>query len=380
MEEINNSVAQKPKGLWPGERMFASDIKYWHIAGAVWFLGLVLLSAFLWKISALVIFSYLLAFLTWLVLCVQVVKEKERAKPVLLGNIGKKISFGAVLVLFPLEKLIRFPTDVQQISLTEAEGGAGIQTKAGVDESKRPLPSIVLPVEPVANFRWPSDDNDLTEAIKNAPPPDDEAALKDVLEEPILDVIRTVGGQETYLWVLQNRTEFADKVNKALLVEGSENLNDAKKALARLIRFARLRDFAVSFKHMKIPEELKKQQVEEASAIHKGEAAKIVKIKEGQGKAEAEAILRTAILDVLVDKKYKDVAVMLEQMKALVDASQGSKATFVIPADILTALGSALGGSPEKTLGMSEEQLKAFAAPILAKILKEQSKKQKKRG
>lgn len=421
MEE-NKSESKKPEGLWPGERIFASDIKYWCIAFTLWFLGLILLSALLWKISVLVIVSYLFALLTWLALCVQVVKEKERAKPVLFGVIGKVISYGAVLVLFPFEKLIRFPTSVRQISLASA----GIQTKAGETEVfgedgktiKKPVPSIVLPVEPVVNFRWPSDDNPpignpegesaLTAAIKNAPSPEDEEALKDIFEEPILDVIRTVGGQKTFLWVLQNRTEFAAEVNKALelsaeekevfdnpkkdKVKGEDKSSvDPEKALAQLIYLARLRNVTVSFKHMKLPEVLQKQQEEEAAAIHKGEAAKIIKIKEGEaskqvkilegeGTARAEAVVRTAILDVLVDEKYKNVAVMLEQMRALVAASKDSKATFVIPADILTALGSALGGSPEKTLGMSEKQLKIFAAPIIAQVLREQLKKQEKGG
>lgn len=378
MEEVNDSVAKKPKGLWPGERMFANDPKYWVIAGVIWLLGWALLSALLWKISAPVTVSYVLAFLTWLLLCAQVVKEKEMAKPVLFGVIAKKISYGLVLVLHPFEKLIRFPTEVRQISLNKA----GIQTKAEEQDKER-VPRIVLPVEPVVNFRWSSDDDDLTESIKNAPSPDDEEALKNIFEEPILDVIRTVGGQETYLWVLQNRTVFADKVNQELDVktkESSDNLNIKEKALVKLIRLARLRDITVSFKHMDMPEELKAQQEAEAAAIHKGEAAKIITIKQGEGTARAEAVVRTAILDVLVDEKYKNIAVMLEQMRALVAASQAGKATYVIPADILTALGSALGGAPERTLGMSREQLKVFATPILEQLLKEQLLKQGKGG
>ncbi|MBU4142198.1 hypothetical protein KKE99_05015 [Patescibacteria group bacterium] len=413
--EKKDSSAQKPKGLWPGERMFASDLKYWFIACALWFLGLVLLSALLGKISALVIISYAIAFLAWLLLlCVRTIPENMRAKPVLFGVIGKKVSWGSTMVLAPFEKLILFPTGIQQINLTgkgkkdkkdekdeEKKTGAGIQTEAGEimvpgedGKSVRKLvPSIMLPVAPVLNFRWPSNDDDLTESIKNAPPPDDLDALKDIIEEPTLDIVRTVGGKETYLWILRNRTELAGKVNKALKLtekearafdnpnEDKETSNDLNKALAQLIHLTRIRNITVSFKHMNPDKELLKQQVEEAAAIYKGEAARIIKVKEGEaskrvkelegeGTAYAEAKVRTAILDVLVSKKYEEVAVLLEKLKAFTAASQTGKTTVVVPSDILNMLGSSLGGSPEKKLGISQEQIGLIIAQAVNEYMK----------
>lgn len=347
---------------WPGERVFAAELKYWFLVLVLWFLGWITLVISLQKFSAVITISYIVLFIVWLVTTTpQTVKEKERAKPIFLGMIEKKVSFGAVLVLRPFEKLIRYPTDIQQITLAPA----GIQTKQGTDPQGRPLPTITLPVTAVVNFRWPSKDNDLTECIKNAPSPDDIEALQNIIEEPILDVIRTVGGTEgDYLWISQQRTIFAEKVNKMIL---------KKKAIAHLIRLARLRDFTVSFKHIDPPDELKKQQVAEAAAHYKGEAAKIEIIKQGEGTARAEAIVREAILDVLTAEKYKEIAMRVEGMRTLTQTAQGSKSTYVIPAELVTSVGAALGG-PEK-VGMSKEQLRQFIVPILTQIIEEQLKK-----
>lgn len=419
--EKNNSRAKKPQGLWPGERMFAADKRYWFIAGALWFLGLILLSYLLGKISVLVTVSYMIAFLAWFFLFApKTIPENMRAKPVFFGVIGKKISWGTVEVLTPVEKLILFPTGVQQINLTgkgkkeknekdedekDKKIGAGILTAAGIAKIpigdgkfvEKQVPSILLPVEPVLSFRWPSDDDDLTEAIKNAPPPDDLDALKDQLEEPVLDIIRSVGGKETYIWLLRNRDELAAKVNEALRLteeeakafDSPENnkaieiSTDPKKALAQLIHLMRLRNMTVSFKHMNLHEELLKQQVEEAAAIHKGEAAKIIKIKEGEaskrvkelegeGKAYAEAKVRTAILNVLTSKKYADVAMRLEGMKAFVDASQGGKGTIIFPTELLNALGGLLGSKSSNNVledlgkaGITQEKLAQLIAAAL---------------
>lgn len=415
--EANSSSAQKPQGLWPGERMFAADIRYWFIAGMLWFLGLVLLSALLGKISALVIVSYLIAFLAWLLaFAFKTIPENMRAKPVLFGVIGKKVSWGSTMVLAPFEKLILFPTGVQQLELTgtgrrdknqdeddEKKIGAGIQTKAGTtpilldDGTKveKQVSAIILPVSPVLNFRWPSDDDDLTEAIKNAPSPDDLEALLDKIEEPVLDVIRSVGGKQTYVWLLQNRDLLASQVNDALRLteeeakafdnpeknKVSQGPVDSKKALAQMIHLMRLRNMTVSFKHMDLHKTLMNAQIEEASAIHlaeaaktkkikDGEASKRVKILEGEGDAYAAAKLRIDILNVLVDEKYKDVAVLLEKLKAFTEASQTGKTTVVVPSDILNMLGSSLGGSPEKKLGMSQEQIGLIIAQAVNEYLK----------
>ncbi|MBU4338025.1 hypothetical protein KKB43_05240 [Patescibacteria group bacterium] len=407
--EKKDSSAQKPKGLWPGERMFAADTRYWFIVFALWFLGLVLLSALLGKISALVIISYAIAFLAWLLLfCARTIPENMRAKPVLLGVIGKKVSWGTVEVLTPFEKLILFPTGVQQVNLTgkskkddenkdlkEKKTGAGILTKAGFEEIKLEdgaivkiqVPSILLPVEPVLNFRWPSDDDDLTEAIKNAPSPDDLESLRDKIEELILDILRSVGGKRTYVWLLQNRDLLAAEVNEALrLTEAEANEFDSpknnkveiiavspKKALAQMIHLMRLRNMTVSFKHMDLHKDLLDAQIAEASSIHRGEAAKKILKLEGEGKAYAEAAVRTAILDVLTSEKYANVAMRLEGMKAFVDASQGGKGTIIFPTELLNALGGLLGsksssnvlGDLEKA-GITQEKLAQLVAAVLA--------------
>lgn len=416
----NGSSAQKPKGLWPGERMFAEDISYWALAFVLWFLGLIFLNILAGKISMPVILLWVVVALVYLsIFASQTIPENMRAKPVFFGVIGKKISWGTVLVLKPKGKLILFPTGPQQITLTGGavekdakKTGAGIQTTAGwavvefkdekgvMQKVRKWVSEIVLPVRPVLNFRWPSDDDDLTEAIKNAPPPDDLVALEDKIGELVLDIIRSIGGKYTYIWLLQNRDLLADEINEALklTVEEAKEFDDpandvagqapanSKKALAQMIHLMRLRNPTVSFKDMDLHQKLLDAQIEEAAALHKGEAERIILVKqgegtkekikfEGEGTAYAEALVRTKILDVLTSEKYKNVAVLLEQLKAFTEASKTGKTTLIVPSGILDTLGSTLGKVTGKKDGMSSEEIVAMVMPMLKKMLDEKEGK-----
>lgn len=415
----NGSSAQKPKGLWPGERMFAEDPIYWTLAGVLWFVLLIILNILAGKISILVSILWVGAALMYLSMFAgETIPEYMRAKPVFFGVIGKKISWGTVLVLKPKGKLILFPTGPQQITLTggavekdATKTGAGIQTTAGwaeieykdekgaIQKVRKWVSEIVLPVKPVFNFRWPSDDDDLTEAIKNAPPPDDLVALEDKIGELILDIIRSIGGKYTYIWLLQNRDLLADEINEALklTVEEAKEFDDpandvagkapanSKKALAQMIHLMRLRNPTVSFKDMDLHQKLLDAQIAEAAAVHTGEAARIILEKEGegskkkieyigQGTAYAEALLRSKILDVLTTEKYEKVAVLLEQLKAFQEASKTGKATVILPSGMLDMLGSSLGKVSGKE-NMSAEEIIAMVMPMLKKMLDEQGKK-----
>lgn len=413
-ETENGAVVsyERPKILgieWPGERIFATDVKYWYVIGMLWVLGWIGISLSLGKASGLVTFVYLLAVLTWLLLfCVKTLLQNYRAKPVFAGVIGKKVSYGTVLILWPFEKLILFPTGVQQINLTgkskkdkrendkDEKIGAGILTSAGLEEIligegkfiERQVPRILLPVNPVLNFRWHSDDAVLTESIKNAPPPDDLDELNNQIGEAALDIIRSEGGKETFVWLLQNRDAFAGKINEALRLteeeakvfdnpetnKASEVSTNPKKALAELIHLMGLRNLTVSFSHMELHSDLIKAFNAEASAVHTGEASKIILRLEAEGKAYAEAVVRTAILDVLVKKEYKDVSVLLEQLKTFAEASKTGKTTVVVPSGILDTLGSSLGKVSGKE-SMSAEEIVAMVMPMLKKMLDEKEGK-----
>ncbi len=395
---------------WPGERIFAADIGYWYVALLLWVLGWIVTSVFMGKLSGLVTFVYALAFLTWISLfCVKTLLQNYRAKPVFAGVIGKKVSYGTVLILWPFEKLIMFPTGVQQINLTglgkkdtdkmddkDKKTGAGILTSAGLEKIpigdgkfvEKQVPRILIPVKPVLNFRWHSKDTVLTESIKNAPPPDDLDELNNQIGEAALDIIRSEGGKETFVWLLQNRDAFAAKINEALRLtekeaelfdnpeinKASDTSTNPKKALAELIHLMGLRNLTVSFSHMVLHDDLLKALIDEASAIHKGEASKIILKLEAEGKAYAEAVVRTAILDVVIDKRYKDVSVLLEQLRAFTEASKTGKTTVVVPSGILDMLGSSLGKVSGKD-SMSKEEIVAMVMPTLQQLVKEQARR-----
>lgn len=112
-------------------RLFASNPLIWYVVIALWiWIGFLLTRYF--NYSFWVVAGYLLLFIGWFVNCYQIIKEDERAKPIFLGGIGKVIGSGPTFILWPAEKLLRYPTGVQQVSF----GTAGILTASGPSNSE----------------------------------------------------------------------------------------------------------------------------------------------------------------------------------------------------------------------------------------------------
>lgn len=325
-------------------RLMSAPKWAWSIVLSLWFLGgICLLRTF-----PLALLGYLALFVGWLYWDFLIVREDERAKPIFLGKIQKVIGSGPVFILRPLEKLRIYPTGVQQITFAQA----GILTK-----TKDKLQQVVLPVIPVLNFQWPWNDEELTMAVRNAPPPT-KKGLKELvnqLEEPFLDLVRSVGGQLSYEEISQKRLEFAQTVTEQLIT--SEHL-------IRLIGLFRLKNNTVSMKHIELPDNLKTALAKRAAALAEGEAEGIKERETRFGIAEGEYKIRRRILDVI--KEYPESGMSVEALITLRETVKTGKAAYlVMPQQVYNVLSRALGAPAEQVIsGISDKQFNELVAKL----------------
>lgn len=328
--------------------------------GVLSWIGMLLLWALLGYIlgsfSKLVIIGYIVLFIGWLSKAINIVGESERAESIFVGRIIKKIGSGLTLIVYPLEILRRYPTGVQQLEMA----AAGIQTKREIMEIKNEagkvlekitISEIILPVTPIFNFQWPHKHEDLIATIRNAPRPDNLIELIDKIEEPLLDIVRTAGGQRNYIWLQQNRVPFAEEVTELL---------KQHKDLAAMINLFRLKNITVSFKHIDVPETIKTGQTTEAAARHIGAADRIKEREKRIGVGEGEKAIRESLASMLVDPRFKEIGLNLEAMITLREMAREGKTTYaLVPQTVYGALSRALGGPAEQMIGgLSEKEFK----------------------
>ena len=341
--DINRSDIEVPPSK-DASRILTAPLWVWTVILSTWFvIGLILLK------YPLALLGYIVLSIGWLVYSFQVVSEKERAKPVFLGQIGELVGSGPVFVLQPLEKLARYPTEVQQITFAHA----GILTK-----KEGEITPVLLPVIPVLNFQWPWKNKELTLAIRNAPSPTVKGLeeLKDQIEEPFLDIVRTVGGRHTYEWIAQNRVQFAEEVTEEL---------KKSRDLTGLIELFQLKNTTISMKHIEIPEIVKTGLETEAAALPTSRATKIQEKEKRFGIAEGEEEIRRRMAKVI--SEYPDIGMNLEALITLRESMATGKAGWIImPQEVSGALSKSLGGIPiEKAIsGMSDKQFKKLVEMI----------------
>lgn len=303
--------------------------------------------------SKFVLIGYIILFIGWLSKAANIIKEDERAESIFMGRIIKLIGSGLTLIVYPLETLRRYPTGVQQLEMATA----GIQTKREVLEIKNEagkvlekvtIPEIILPVTPIFNFQWPWVHRDLVVAIRNAPKPDNLKEVINKIEEALLDIVRTAGGQKNYLWLQQNRVPFAEEVT-ALLKQ--------HKDLAGMINLFRLKNITVSFKHIDLPPSIKAGQEAEAASRHLGAADRTKEREKRIGVGEGEKFIREALASMLVDERFRKIGLNLEAMITLREMAKEGKTTYaLVPQAVYGVLSKALGGPADQAIGALTEQ------------------------
>lgn len=303
--------------------------------------------------NKLVFIGYAILFIGWLSKAANIIREDEKAESIFLGKIIKMIGSGLTLTVYPFETLRRYPTGVQQLEMATA----GIQTKREILEIKNgagkvlekiTISEIILPVTPIFNFQWPWTHEDLVTAIRNAPRPDNLKELINRIEEALLDIVRTAGGQKNYLWLQQNRVPFAEEVT-ALLKQ--------HKDLAGMINLFRLKNVTVSFKHIDLPAAIKAAQEAEAASRHTGTAQRTVEREKRIGIGEGDRYIREALASMLTDKRFRSIGLNLEAMITLREMARDGKTTYaLVPQAVYGVLSKALGGPADQAIGALSEQ------------------------
>lgn len=184
-------------------------------------------------------------------------------------------------------------------------------------------------------FRWSSNKSGMHNAVKRAPNPHDMAGLKSYIGKIVNDIMRQVGGSKA--WAEMVRMGYAvDRIQEELdgtgiIVTRVLNLNTT---LPRTIGNT-----------MTLPEE----------AMYK---------------ANAEVIIRKAIIALLADDKTGALAMKLEMMRTIrSSAAAGHMTDLGFPSQIYRAIESCLGGRPaEQTLDMTKAELNKSIEKAIRKV------------
>lgn len=285
----------------------------------------------------------------WWFLGLQVMSTDERGVKTLLGKEYATVESGLRWIPFLLGKILRYPTSIYPLDFPKP---AGIVTRAGkardadgnILSNGRDYGPVTLDATISMLFEFPKGD-DLLRTAKLLPPPTNKEAYIDLFEEPVLDQVRTNGGDEVWINLVQRRAHFAKKVLDSLK-------NDPDGVVGKLLRESGLTSVKMAIKHLQFPEgfmqsisaqekaELDRRGIEITA---RGERKK--RVLEGEG----AAIAKKNMLDVI--RKHPE-NIQGQALLTLIEMAQGPATTiFPLSTDLTNVLGGILkrGGPSEGT-------------------------------
>lgn len=284
----------------------------------------------------------------WLVLGISIIKENERAVAVLLGAPYKALESGPRWIPLFIGKIVRYPSGKVPLEMPTF---AGIVTKAGRYEGEDFGPANVK-AQVVVYFNYPIGD-ELLKAVKQLPPPEDKAAMIDLFEEPLLEVVRNEGGKQTWFQLSRERSRFSNLITEAI------NDGSTPSGINRLVNETGLVDVEVSVKHLDVPESIllklddqEEARLERAGIKIRAEAERDRLKVVGEGIANA----KKQLIDVLTEKPEN---VQAQALLTLIEMAQGP-ATTIFP--ISTNLTDVLSNITGRSMGSSEQIAQAFHA------------------
>lgn len=225
-------------------------------------------------------FSLLLLFSVWYLCGFNSAREDERVVKIFFGKPYAVAESGIYWIPFLLARVRRYTTKVVELNFVkrDAEGNVvinadGKEASAGGFISKKDhgVGSVNIGVTISFRFNWPKDENKLFTCVKMLPDPERLDQLTDIFQEVILDEVRAVGCQMTYVEIMADRRDFAEKILK--------QAKDKKGLVSR----SKIADVRVIINHIDIPKEV-------LDAIGKEESSRLtaagaIKVAEGEGKS-----------------------------------------------------------------------------------------------
>lgn len=357
------------RGAWLA---FIPNFGVWLLIWIVMAVSLVILSAIFGLIGLAVGIFTFSAFHYY---CFEKTGKKERSISEFQERLDNVYESGPALVLKPFWSLpqdLRYPTGVLQLEFETSAGAvtaAGKYKDPGEHGKEEDYESTVLGIKPVLYYMWPVKRNDLLVAVKNAPAPNDIAGLKDLFEEDILDVVRTIGGGKVWKDIMQNRLAFRDGATELL-----------RNRIDYIINLTRLKPLALVIKHADIAQKLKDEITSKEIARYEGGAMRIKEREKRIGIAEGEAEIRNAIMAIHIKPEYQKIAMDIERNITIRQSAGEGKTTYLaFPSEIYSALGSFGGKSPAETMGVSQAVLDKMIAKAVLKVIDQQAKRRKQR-
>lgn len=268
------------------------------------------------------------------------VDTTERAVKIFIGYPYATAESGLRWIVPFLGSLDKRPTTIQELEFPHE---AGIITRSGKARDAdgkeitngRGYGSTTIGAKVSLLFQYPKGDA-LIKSVINLPAGRDE--LINLFEEPVLDQVRTVGGDEVWINLVQRRAHFAKQVLASIK-------KDEDGVLSKLLFESGLdNSVQIAIKHLVIPEELKKAvnaqetaEQERAGTVISADAERQKLELEGQGRAQA----KKKLLDVIREHPENKQA---QALLTLIEMAQGPATTiFPLSTDLTNVLGQTLG-------------------------------------
>lgn len=287
----------------------------------------------------MLLISILVFLIGWLLFCLEIIREDERAVKIQLGKIIGVYESGLHLKIWPIEWFLKISTKQQMkdFEIKDVVTAPGI-TEGRLSKEEKDLlgkkgeghlhGAARLPlIEGTIFWFWPSQKNDtdgekLIGLIKEVP----IGVIGEFFERAIIDATRTVFGRHTWRECIEEREKITAKI-ETILQEPDSPFSKAGISEEMM---------NIVFTEIQLPEQLK-------NALEAPEAARLAAVaKENEGKGikeyrkqeglgQAEAI--RAIADAMAEKGEDGLAI--QALDALKEMAQGPGNTFFEVPDFL---------------------------------------------
>ena len=247
----------------------------------------------------------------------RMIEPNEMAVRVLLGIPLRVEKFGLIFIVWPLEKLVIYPTKAVRFEFPDFE----VITSAGKYDSRHYEKLTVTIKRPTLCFQWPNDKN-LLQTYKNLPEPREVEKLQKEFEDIVVNTLRSHYSVFTWRQISKSpQTVYSDVL--AALRESGDMTNPFFRG--------RVKPLEVSVKEVSLPPEITEAINRPEAARSRAEETVVI----AKGEAAARRVLFNAIRQGDLPK---------EALLTLREMAKGKGTTFaMLPPEILQVFQGVLG-------------------------------------
>ncbi len=323
-----------------------------------------------WFEGVLYCVPLLLLFTVYWFISFRTVATTDRAVKTMFGRPYATTESGLCWVPYLIGDLDPRPTIIQTLDFTEHRAGVVTRASKELDENGAPVGnriygSITLGADVTFIFQYPKGDA-LMRAVVLLPRERDK--LIDLFEEPVLDAVRTTGGNVPWINLVLRRAHFAEQVLAEVKRRGG--------AVTSILTESGVENVQIAIKHLEIPKDLldsisakEKATLELEGTVIAADAERQKRTIEGQGTAAA----KKQLLDVL---RENPTNLQAQALLSLIEMAQGPATTiFPLSTDLTNVLSRVLRGGGSGPPLPDLDQIVGLLTPdqkraLLEKLLK----------